>query len=103
MSWPNASLLLFLQLLTQKDYNILNKVIREKRNPQSSRFIQEAIDIEAKVVYFQNTVTVILKGKLIFEFPGVDSFHTFNEFDGVQSFYGNVLRNETVTLRGFGQ
>ncbi len=99
---PNT-IVFFFQLLTPKEHDILNKVIREKRDPTASRFTQETVDAQAKVVYFQSTLSVLLDDKVILSFPNIESFHTYNEFNGVISYYDNILGNKTITLRGFGK
>ena len=51
---------------------------------------------------FPHSLTVFLKGEALFTFPGVDSFYSFNEFDGVISYYADILGNRTVSSREFG-
>ncbi len=94
----------FPQLLTQNDHDILNKLIREKRVPLSDGFVVKEIETDAKVIFHQNTITVLLKGELVYSFPGIYSFHTYNEFAGLRSYYSSQsFGNKTITLRGFGK
>lgn len=60
------------------------------------------IPVIAKVVYSHRTVTVLVDGKVNSTFSHINSFHSFNEFDGVISFFGDLIGNETISLRGFG-
>lgn len=61
---------------------------------------QENIDRESVVVYNVQTITVIKHGKVILTFTGITSLHTYNEFDGVKSFYKITQKR---TFRGFGE
>lgn len=86
--------------MTQKDQAVLSN-LRHKRNPSSGES-QLLIPVAAKVVYSHRTVTVLINEEANSTFSGINSFHTFNEFDGVISFFADIIGNRSISLRGFG-
>ena len=73
---------------------------KHKRSQPKSRFEQENIDREAVVVYNRKTVIVFKDDYVLFTFNDITSFHSYNEFEGVTSFYD--IGNQTKQFRGFG-
>lgn len=73
---------------------------KDKRSQPKSRFEQENIDREAVVVYSRKTVIVFKDDYVLFTFNDITSFHSYNEFEGVTSFYD--IGNQTKQFRGFG-
>lgn len=64
------------------------------------RLEQKNIPRDATVIYTHETIYVIKGKSVIFVYNKIESLHTYNEFDGVTSFY--KTGNKMETFRGFG-
>lgn len=64
------------------------------------RLIQKEIPQDATVVYNREIIFVVKKKSVLIAYKKVKSLHTYNEFDGVTSFYKTGKKVEI--FRGFG-
>ena len=67
---------------------------------QGSRFLQVSVSKNESVVYSNLDVYILLNSTVIQSFPAVTSFHSYNEFAGVNSYY---MTQEVLSFRGFGE
>lgn len=67
---------------------------------QGNRFEQLSIAKNESVIYANQGVYIVLNNTILRHYPAITSFHTYNEFDGVTSYY---KRYDILSFRGFGE
>lgn len=78
--------------------HIFRKATAQSYIPQ--RFVQKPIPSDALVLYGRDEVTVTANQSTLLWFPNVNTFQTYNDFDGVNSFSNE---KKTLNFRGFGE
>ena len=64
------------------------------------RFVQKEIPRDALVLFGGDEVTVTANKSVLLWFPNINTFNTYNDFDGVSTFSNE---KKTLNFRGFGK
>ena len=69
-------------------------------NSQGNRFLQVSVSTNESIIYSNWDVYIVLNKTILQSFPAITSFHSYNEFAGVSSYY---MTQEVLSFRGFGE